>query len=181
MKINYEDEIKNISSLLEGKYKERQDILDNFENINNISYFETLDKEIEDMEEELKILKIKNNNNSNNKNEELDIKNGNDENIIRNLEIGEDHNFPEMIINRKIINDKYIKKDKFDEKNKCKDNIKKMVYESEKYINIIKQNLKIKNPVFNNYYIKLITDLNNLLLNIKLFEKNYDEIERCLK
>lgn len=133
MKINYEDEIKNISSLLEGKYKERQDILDNFEN-KNMSYFEILDKEIEEMEEEMKRLNL--NNKINNINESK-IHDNNKENIIYNLEISD---------NEKII---------------------------------IKQKLKIENKhsEFNNYYINLIMDLNRLLLNIKLFEKNYEDIK----
>lgn len=159
MKINYEDEIKNISSLLEGKYKERQDILDNFEN-KNMSYFEILDKEIEEMEEEMKRLNL--NNKINNINESK-IHDNNKENIIYNLEISD---------NEKIINNKKLK-------NQCKNNIKKMVNESEIYINIIKQKLKIENKhsEFNNYYINLIMDLNRLLLNIKLFEKNYEDIK----
>lgn len=113
MKINYEDNIKNISSLLEGKYKERQDILDNFEN-KYMSYFETLDKEIEDMEEELKKLNLDNNINN--------------DSIIHNLEIGGS----ESTINGNIINNKDIKK-------QCKNNIEDMVDESEKYINVIKK------------------------------------------
>lgn len=165
MKINYEHEIKNITSLLEGKYKERQDILDNFEN-KNMSYFEILDKEIEDMEEELKILKL--NNNINNK-DKLEIHDNNEENIIHNLEISDNCNkFLEITTNE---NMDLLKK-------QCKNNIKKMVYESEKYINIIKQKIKLENNCsdFNNYYINLIIDLNRLLSKIKLFENNYEEI-----
>lgn len=168
MKINYEHEIKNISSLLEGKYKERQDILDNFEN-ENMYYFEILDKEIEDMEEELKRLKLNNKNN-------LEIYDNNEENIIHNLEISENCNkILEITTNDKIINNKNI--DLL--KKQCKNNIKKMVYESEKYINIIKQKIKLENnrSDFNNYFINLIIDLNRLLSKIKLFEYNYEEIE----
>lgn len=175
MKINYGNEIKNISSLLEGKYKERQDILDNLENI-NISYFEILDKEIEDMEKELEKLKIKNDNNYNNKNKELEIKD-NIEHIINTLKISKNCKFQEITNN-----DKYIKKD---EKNKCKNNINKMVYESEKYINTIKQKLEIRNKdnkdLDLNNYVKLITDLNKILSNIKLFEENYKVIENVLQ
>lgn len=172
MKINYEHEIKNISSLLEGKYKERQDILDNFEN-KNMSYFEILDKEIEDMEEELKRLKL--NNNINNK-DKLEIHDNNEKNIIHNLEISKNCNkFLEITTNEKIINNKNM--DPL--KKQCKNNIKKMVYESEKYINIIKQKIKLENnrSDFNNYYINLIIDLNRLLSKIKVFENNYEEIE----
>lgn len=174
MKINYENEIKNISSLLEGKYKERQDILDNLENI-NISYFETLDKEIEDMEKDLEKLKIKNDNNYN-KNKELEIK-YNNEHIINSIKISKNDNFQELTNN-----DKYIEKD---EKNKCKNNINNMVYESEKYINTIKQKLEIINKgnkdIDLNSYVKLITDLNKILSNIKLFEENYKVIENVFK
>lgn len=169
MKINYEHEIKNITSLLEGKYKERQDILDNFEN-KNMSYFEILDKEIEDMEEELKILKL--NNNINNK-DKLEIHDNNEENIIHNLEISDNCNkFLEITTNE---NMDLLKK-------QCKNNIKKMVYESEKYINIIKQKIKLENNCsnFNNYYINLIIDLNRLLSKIKQFENNYEEIVKLI-
>lgn len=161
MKRNYEDNIKNISSLLEGKYKERQDILDNFES-KYMSYFEILDKEIEDMEEELKKLNIDNNINN--------------DGIIHNLEIGENYNnFSDSTINGNIINNKDIKK-------QCKNNIENMVYESEKYINIIKKKIKLENkhPDFNNYYVNLIMDLNRIMLKIKLFKKNYEEIEKYI-
>ena len=71
MKTNCEEEIKDKKDFLEAKYKERDNLLNNFDN-KKYSYFENLEKEIENIEKELKDLQetyneCKNKNNIENK------------------------------------------------------------------------------------------------------------------
>ena|ERR1700730_17353927 len=70
--------------------------------------------------------------------------------------------------------------------NICKKNIVNMVKNSEEFINTIKQNfdnlfIETKDPCLNNYYINAKINLNKILSDILLFEKNYEEIMKYIE
>lgn len=165
MKINYENEIKDKKEFLEAKYKERDNILNNFENI-KYSYFENLEKDIEKLENELEDLQLKFKNQYNNeysincKKDNNDIENnqGSNEILIVNGFQVNNKNKEFKVNNTKLI-DKLI--EDFDK------------YNLEMKQNINKLDINIKNK------LQLNLHLNSIMAKIHLFKENYNDILSC--
>lgn len=165
MKINYENEIKDKKEFLEAKYKERDNILNNFENI-KYSYFENLEKDIEKLENELEDLQLKFKNQYNNEyiinckkdNNDIENNHGSNEILIVNGFQVNNKNKEFKVNNTKLI-DKLI--EDFDK------------YNLEMKQNINKLDINIKNK------LQLNLHLNSIMAKIHLFKENYNDILSC--